>query len=223
MTKRMPKKVLCLHGYSMNREWFQSWWHSFEPRFNGRVEFIYPQAPIECPEAEVRDVWSRINMPLPARRLGRGKNWSWYRATAHTPPTYAGIDASLTLLAETFEKDGPIEGIIGWSQGAILATVLIGELLRHRQPRFQFNWAVLCAGALPADPRFQPDIAGPLTLPSLHVIGTKESVQMKHRCEALFNRFVGAERLDPPVGHVLPLHYPHYMDRIYDWINQQMG
>ena len=219
----MTKKVLCLHGYSMNSDWFQSWCRPFEQRFTGEIDFIYPQGPIECPEDEVRKIWSQIGMPLPEHRLGKDQNWCWFRATAQTPPIYTGIDTSLKLLADVFARQSPIEGVIGWSQGAVLTTVLIAEQLRHRHPRFHFNWAVLGAGALPADPRFDQDIALPLTLPTLHIVGAGESALMKKRCDALFARFPDAQRLDPPVGHMLPLRYPQFMEQIYDWIKTRTG
>ncbi len=212
------KKILCLHGYSMNSEWLQSWLDPIQQRLGSDYLLLYPQGPIECPAEEVRAMTTRFNMTLPEARIGAGKNWCWYRADEQKPPLYHQIETTLDYLSDYFLAYGPIEGVIGWSQGAVMTAILTA--LRQSEPKrhFDFNWAILCGGFLPGDPRYRPMFEPPLKLPTLHVSGTQESDFMKQQATKMCAAFMDAERLDTPCGHIMPVQYPDYMDRIADWI-----
>ena len=212
------KKILCLHGYSMNGEWMQEWMEPLQELLGDAVELICPQGPVACPEDEVRKVWGGLGTSLPGRRIGEGKNWCWYRATDDVPPRYLYVDDALSCLTGLFEQHGPIDGVIGWSQGATLAALLVGEMLVEQESHFQFNWVVLGAGSIPADRRFEKYFGQQFDFPSLHIIGEKESLFMKQRSEALYKRFENGQCLNPPVGHVWPLKYPEVIENIANWI-----
>jgi len=212
------KTIICLHGYSMNSEWLQSWLDPIQQRLGNDYRLLYPQGPIECPVEEVRAMTARFNMTLPEARIGKGKNWCWYRADEAKPPTYHQIETTLDFLADYFLTHGPIEGVIGWSQGAVMTAILAALMQSENENNFSFNWAMLCGGFLPGDPRYRPLFAQPLTLPTLHVSGTQESDFMQQQATKMCAAFIDAERLDTPCGHIMPVKYPDYMNKIADWV-----
>ena len=85
---------------------------------------------------------------------------------------------------------------------------------------FPFELGVFCGGFLPGAPEYRRLFAEPLKMPSLHVIGRKESDFMRTQGEKLLAAFEASERLDTPVGHVLPIKYPEYMTKIANWIGK---
>lgn len=215
------KTIICLHGYAMNSEWLQTWLEPIQQRLGDEYLLRYPQGPIESPAEEVRSMTARFNALLPEERIGAGKNWCWYRADEAKPPTYHQIETTLDFLADYFLTHGPIEGVIGWSQGAVMTAILAALRQHDPESNFDFNWAMLCGGFLPGDPRYRPLFAQPLTLPTLHVTGTQESDFMKQQATKMCAAFIDAERLDTPCGHIMPVKYPDYMNRIADWISNR--
>ena len=214
----MKKKVvLCLHGYSMSAEWMAEWCKPFElllPDF----EFVIPNAPNVAPEEEVKAMWERFNAPLPEGRIGVGKNWCWYRATDDKPPSYLQVEDSFHMLEALFQQHGPVEGVLGWSQGTVMAAILAALQEKLGDKRFQFKWGVFCGGFRPGDPRFKQHFDEVLSLPSLHVIGERESAFMLEQGQKLADSFVDSEILKTPVGHIMPIKYPSYMEKIASWI-----
>ena len=215
------KKIVCLHGYSMNSAWLQSWLEPIQLHLGSDYQLLYPQGPIECPAEEVRAMMARFNMPLPEERIGRGKNWCWYRADEQKPPTYHQIEVALGFLSDYFSRHRPVDGVIGWSQGAVMTALLAS--LRENEPddHFDFSWAILCGGFLPGDRRYRPLFEAPLAIPTLHVTGEKESDFMKQQSEKMRAAFINAERLDTPCGHIMPVKSPQHMNAIAEWIMRQ--
>lgn len=219
----MKPRILCLHGYAMNSGWLREWCQPLEQRLAATAEFIYPQGPFVAPEEEVRATTARFNMPLPEHRLGPGLNWCWYRASDEKPPRYHGIESSLEMLAALFEREGPVAGVLGWSQGAVMTALLAALMARDPDTPFQFRWAVLCGGFLPGDGRYRDLFAPPLTLPSLHVLGARESEFMKQQGERLAGAFANSERLVTPAGHTLPVNHTPSMEAIAAWMGQRLS
>ncbi len=212
------KKILCLHGYGMCSDWLHEWLSPIDDALEGKAAFIYPQAPFEAPESEVRAMASRFQAGMPTHRIGPGKNWCWYRANDEKPPQYVGTAQAFESLRKVFEQEGEIEGVIGWSQGAVMAIMLAGHQRFVADSPFHFNWVMPCGGFIPGDRRYRPWFDAPLEMPSLHVIGRKESEFMFAQGEKLAQAFANSEVLYTPAGHVLPIKYPDYMDKIRAWI-----
>jgi len=213
-----PKYVLCLHGYAMNPQWLREWLNPIQQQLSGEIEFIYPQAPIVVTRRDIKKLTQRFGNLIPSERIGENENWCWYRSTDSTPPLYRDIEQSIEQLSLLDESLGHVDGIIGWSQGAVMATVLIGQMLSARKSNFQFNWAVLGGGFLPRDVRFQSYYKDSLSLPSLHILGEKEIDFMKKRGHKLSQAFQSAKCLNTPAAHIMPVKYPEKMRAIAQWI-----
>ncbi len=214
----MTIKILCLHGYAMNRDWFRQWLAPIEQALAGKARLIYPQGPIEAPEEEVLAMLDMFQVSMPDGSIGAGKNWCWYRATTDKPPQYLFLDETLKMLMRLCETEGPFDAVLGWSQGAVMAAIMAG--LQKQTPGYDFGlkWLVLCGGFLPGDEKIKNLFAEPLPYPSLHVVGKKEPEVMIRRGKKLHAAFAHADWLDTPVGHLMPVKHPDYMKRIADWM-----
>jgi hypothetical protein len=212
--------ILCLHGYAMNPAWLREWLLPIERALAGRATLVYPCAPIVAPPEEVRAMAQRFNALMPESRIVAGQNWCWYRASDDKPPLYLGLDETLSWLARYCQEQGGIDGVIGWSQGAVVASIMAAKMRHERQ--FDFRWAVICGGFLPGDRKIKALFEPPLPVPSLHVMGVKESEFMRERGALLRQAFAQSEWLDTPVGHVLPHKLPDYMAQIAQWIAQHL-
>jgi hypothetical protein len=54
---------------------------------------------------------------------------------------YIGFDRSLDHLKKIFAEQGPFDGILGFSQGGTLASILCA--LRQSEPEFKFQFAMI--------------------------------------------------------------------------------
>ena len=221
MEKTRLKKIICLHGYAMNKAWIKSWLDLIQQRLGDHYQLLYPQGPIECPPDEVRSMTARFNALLPEERIGNGKNWCWYRADEQKPPTYRQIEIALDFLSNYFAQHGPVDGVVGWSQGAVMTAILSALKQKEAGDRFDFNWAILCGGFLPGDVRYRPLFDQSIDLPTLHVTGMLESDFMKAQSVKMAATFNSAETLDTPCGHIMPIKHPESLDTIADWITTQ--
>lgn len=218
----MKNKILCLHGYAMNRDWFGQWLQPVEQALQSKAEFVYAQGPIACPAYEVRAMVKQFQFNMPAARIGDGLNWCWYRATTDKPPRYLGLDETLQWLHELDEREGPFDAVFGWSQGAVMAAIMAAQQQNGVGHDVSLKWLVLCGGFLPGDPEIKALFEPIIQLPSLHVVGKLESEFMHQRGKKLHACFDQADWLETPVGHMLPLKYPDYMSRIIEWMTEQL-
>lgn len=214
----MTKKILCLHGYAMNQAWFHEWLSPIQQALVDKAELVIPQGGIAAPETEVRAMVDMFQVAMPEDKIGVGKNWCWYRATVDKPPVYLYLDKTLNQLTRLYETDGPFGGVLGWSQGAVVAVILAALQARDSKYDFGLRWMVLCGGFLPGDEKLKKMFSETLPYPSLHVVGQKEPEVMIRRCQKLHAAFAGADWLDTPAGHVMPVKYPDCMLKIADWM-----
>jgi len=103
----------------------------------------------------------------------------------------------------------------------VMAAILAGLQNRDSSAGFDFRWILLCGGFLPGEPDYRALFDQPLKIPSLHVVGQRESAFMLEQSNRLMAAFEASERLETPVGHVLPIKHPKYMEKIAKWIEQK--
>jgi len=211
----MKQNILCLHGYSMNGHWLKDWLAPLENTLGPGYTFHYPDAPHTPPIEEIHKVWRMLGANIPKHRLGDGLNHCWFRASHEQPPRYDGVEVSLDLLKKLSEDISGFDGIIGWSQGAILASIALS------QQTLKPSWAMLGGGALARDPTYAQALTGhKLTLPSVHLLGNLEPAKAKQSAKRLAACFVNPTVIENQIDHQLPLGIPGQTQLISDWIRQ---
>ncbi|KAL3355352.1 hypothetical protein AABB24_019427 [Solanum stoloniferum] len=107
-------------------------------------------------------------------------------------------------------KDGPFDGILGFSMAAILCAAMPGMqregVALKKVPKIKF--VILISGAKFGGPSFGvPKLAvnafsSPINCPSLHFLGEKD--YQKKDGEVLLECFVDPQVIHHPKGHVIP-------------------
>ncbi|XP_026546073.1 esterase OVCA2 [Notechis scutatus] len=178
-------RLLCLHGYGQNAERFRARTGALRKALRGRAQLLYLDAPHRLPPAEGE----------PEREGGAGPRGWWPESEAGPEPGEA-----LRAVAAALAALGPVDGLLGFSQGAALAGLLCA--LRERgDGRFPFRFALLVAGFPVAE---AAAAAGPLRVPSLHVYGEADRVIPAAESRALAERFAQPALLAHAGGHFVP-------------------
>ena len=116
--------------------------------------------------------------------------------TPHPPPTprpkeYDGIEESIAHLQRYMLEHGPFDGVLGFSQGACLASILCARqqasaaVATAAAPR-RFRFAILVSGFVPADGKLAALFKGPpLELPVLVSHGKSDFMRERSQVERL--------------------------------------
>lgn len=187
-------RFLCLHGYGQNAKMFSSKTGAIRKALKG-IEFVYAESPIHLDHQE------------------DGRTW-WRRSNQ---AEYEGLNESLEYLFELMDKRGPFEGILGFSQGATMAT-LLSHLLLKPQDLIKitstisttpppFSQAILFSGHDPTSPLVNSLINSwpeGMCCRSLHVIGEKDELIPPERSLMLSQCFREPQYYYHPGGHLVP-------------------
>ncbi|KAG0232018.1 hypothetical protein BGW42_008529 [Actinomortierella wolfii] len=137
-----PLRILCLHGYTQV----------------AIGEKVYITAPHVVPIPTPSSIEEREQQQQEDDDVNREpESFGWW--TRGPNNAYVGFDESLSLIAKTLDDQGPFDGILGFSQGAAMASIV--QLLLER-PQLDpimsqcrhgpLKFSILVSGFLPTDP-----------------------------------------------------------------------
>ncbi|XP_078465442.1 esterase OVCA2 isoform X6 [Lampetra planeri] len=119
-----------------------------------------------------------------------------------------GFDDSVLAIARTLTELGPFHGILGFSQGASMASLILA-MQRDNDARFSFGFAVLVSGFRSSSTEHRGAYAGgAVPTPSLHVRGLTDRVIAHQRSAELQQGYSHASELVHPGGHFVPASPP---------------
>ncbi|XP_044254437.1 esterase AGAP003155 isoform X1 [Tribolium madens] len=206
-TNTKPKlKILAIHGYRQNAETFKQKTGSFRKMVHKWAEFTYITAPHKVTLIDDLNQTDDIN-------IGQSQDeeqYGWFfnrddhtfRGIRKGGPAIGFAD-SVKFVEEVFEKEGPFDGILGFSQGACFVGLLCDLQQRHLT-KCKFNFAIMASGfksgCLPHLKYFIETI----TLPSLHVYGESDKIIPTEMSGTLSEAFLEPRIVKHPGGHYLP-------------------
>ncbi|KAL8279589.1 hypothetical protein RQP46_007902 [Phenoliferia psychrophenolica] len=126
------------------------------------------------------------------------------------------LDDLIAYFRVILETHGPFDAILGFSQGAAAAALLMAlinqpslhpEFARaggENWPPKQFQFAIMASGFLPMDGRVASWFDTPLDVPSLHVLGSRDIVVSSPTSLALAHSFVKPRIESHAGGHFIP-------------------
>ncbi|KIZ03275.1 hypothetical protein MNEG_4681 [Monoraphidium neglectum] len=201
---RRRLRVLCLHSWRTSGAIFKE---QFERAGLGQaledlVEMVFVDAPNRARGKAPPDVAAAF----PGRDYyewfsteGAEENLAEFRLTYH------GLENSEPFVEKIIMERGPFDGIIGFSQGAIMAAAVAamqrGGGALQGAPRLRF--ACLFGAAFSEHPRHLEAFKnGRVDLPTVHIIGHKDFI--KEHSITLVRKFANPIVIFHPRGHVIP-------------------
>ncbi|XP_050293440.1 esterase AGAP003155 [Anthonomus grandis grandis] len=204
-------KILCLHGYRQNAEVFKEKTGSFRKMVHKWVQFNYITA--------LHKVILVDNIEaLEDKECGQSRDeeqYGWffnrddktYRGIRQGGPAI-GFEESVQLIEEVFEKEGPFDGILGFSQGACFVGLLCDLQQRGLTKNIKFNFAIMASGFKSQSWPHLKYYSDRITLPTMHIFGETDKVIPTEMSEALSLCFEDPVVVRHPGGHYLPASAP---------------
>lgn len=163
----MSGALLAFHGYTQNGAGFAAGAQPLVSLLPTGSSVIFPDAPHLCTADSVASFYARFPgaRPQPPHR-------TWWRASDNGE-VYGGWEETLALVRDLAERHAPL-GVLGFSQGAMLATLVAALAARGELPPLRF--AVLIAGRVPRALSLAPLLETKIRIPSLHVWGRRDGL-----------------------------------------------
>jgi predicted esterase len=192
-------RILCLHGYHGSADVLRGQMAILTDGMDPLAEFVQVDAPSLANGDfgwwhAVRDEKSTNN-----EDPGVGPGAARYEGWSHT----------CKWVDSLFEREGPFDGVFGFSQGAALAALLVGlrshdgTTTTHKPLAFDF---VIMVGAFVAnDPELARlyDSQESYDLPSIHIIGRSDFVVPSEYSRKVAAKFKNPLVLEHNGGHVI--------------------
>ncbi|CAN1821398.1 Rhodanese-like domain-containing protein 6 [Linum perenne] len=237
-------RILCLHGFRQNASGFRGRTASLAKKLKRTAELVFVDAPHELPyvycpvrgeEHTVENSYELQQIPPPdnCRRkfawfLGPDTKGSseigWKMADAPFDPLQyqqqtQGFEISLEHLKDVFAREGPFDGILGFSQGAAMAASICSLEPKLREG-IKFRFAIFCSGfAAELSKKIEP---GSIKCPSLHIFGSvvgkdRQIDNVASRDLASLFEDGCSVVIEHDCGHIIPTRHP-YIDDIKSFL-----
>lgn len=197
-TEALPRKlrILGIHGHRTSGAILQKQLSKWSPAIHDLVEFTFLDAPTPAKgKSEVEGIYE-------------GPYFEWMQFNKDYTEFY-GYEESIAFIIDFMEKNGPFDGLIGFSQGATLCGALTavqerGRIINGKSaadlPKIKF--VVFIAGAKLRDPKIVDVFDTPIDLPTLHFLGDKDPLKIPG--EFFLANWKNSVAIRHPQGHTVP-------------------
>ncbi|XP_038975988.1 dihydrofolate reductase-like isoform X1 [Phoenix dactylifera] len=185
-------KVLCLHGFRTGGSFLRKQIGKWDPSIFQDFLLDFPDGIfLAGGKSDIEDIY-----PPPY--------FEWFQFNKDFTE-YTNLEECILYLCDYMTKNGPFDGMLGFSQGATLSALLIsyqakGKILKDHPP---IKFLVSISGCKFRDPKIC-DIAykDPIKVKSVHFIGDKD--WLRQPSEELTAAFDSPLILRHPQGHTVP-------------------
>ncbi|CDR98718.1 related to FSH3-putative serine hydrolase [Sporisorium scitamineum] len=211
-------KVLMAHGYTSNSFQFFKRSGAIRKACRDVADFTFINGPLlvqpitaagdlDAPDIEDGKV---VDENTPIEEQPR----AWWRAD--DDGNYLDWDKSVDYINDVLQKEGPFDGIVGFSQGGCLAGILASAFEDpDRMPGLQlpkgqgaFKFAVAVSGFRSRDQLHQKLFEKPIETPVLHVLGRADQIVDLERSQTLVDVCKNSRVELHDGGHSLPSQAP---------------
>ncbi|KAI5921821.1 hypothetical protein F4810DRAFT_677043 [Camillea tinctor] len=134
-------KILMLHGYTQSGGLFSSKTKALSKLLvkalsplNLHPTLIYPTAPHRLRPSDIPGYQPPADASAATSGDDASDHWAWFRKDEATG-RYAGFEEGMRALARCIEGSGPVDGVLGFSQGGAVAALVAAALeVPHRSP-----------------------------------------------------------------------------------------
>ncbi|XP_022751114.1 esterase C25G4.2-like isoform X1 [Durio zibethinus] len=194
MRRRKPR-ILCLHGFRTSGEILKKMMGKWPDAVLEKFDFDFPDAP--SPAKGKSDIEGLYDPPY----------YEWYQVNK---VECFNFEECIAYIEDHMIKHGPFDGLLGFSQGGMLASVLPWMqregVAFTKVPKIKF--VVVISGFALRELKSGPPkllvnaFSAPVECPSLHMIGDKDF--LKERGIKLLKSFVKPFVIHHSMGHTVP-------------------
>jgi predicted esterase len=170
---------------------FRSRIGSMRKALKSRAEFVFVDAPYLAEAATEQDIAESGGSSTAEGRTW----WEWSDLEPGTRPSraasYTGWSASQDVIHAALEHHRPVDGVLGFSQGATATALYLAHASRDGVNNYVPHWAVLIGGFMPRDASYAAILkeAAPIQQQSLHVSGERDELVPTERSQELWECF----------------------------------
>ncbi len=189
-------RILCLHGYHGSAAVMRAQMRPLTAGWGSLADLVY----VDAPSLSAGDFgWWHAVQDEASSGLANGP----------TPARYVGWPRTRDEIVALFEQEESFDGVLGFSQGATLTSLLVGLRSPQGKPSAErpltFDFAIMVGGSLSRDPS-HADLYQRrecFDLPSLHLLGRRDIVVPASQSRALSRRFSDPVVLEHEGGHLI--------------------
>eukprot|EP00250_Pteridium_aquilinum_P017338 c23580_g1_i1 orf=139-732(+) len=171
-------RVLCLHGFRTNASIMKTQLAKWDRSVIDLLDLVFLNAPY--PAAGESDVEGFFPPPFyewfryEKTEIGAVNYKTLKECIQAGEVTYRNLKECIQFISDFMETQGPFDGLLGFSQGSILAAALAGMqqqgLALTSSPALRFV-IIISGGVLKGDHDFKGCYSEPIRCPSVHLIG----------------------------------------------------
>ncbi|CAO3628557.1 unnamed protein product [Mucor hiemalis] len=220
MTAPKKLRILCLHGMVQNATVFRKKTAVIRKKLDPMADLVFVTAPQMTTDPRYTSEAHRA-AAADENAPEEGKPFAWWQPYPDRQTEdgyYMGFKESIEYLKDFMIKEGPFDGVFGFSQGACLAAVmtvcledrtlaptLFGPEYEH--PNFKF--AMLAAGFKPTKQIATQNIwTHKISTPTLHMIGEEDKLITPELQQELVDQCIDPVVILHAGGHVVPSNAP---------------
>ncbi|GFS27680.1 ovarian cancer-associated gene 2 protein homolog [Elysia marginata] len=242
MAENKKLRILCIHGYRQNAQSFREKTGALRKILKKYAELEYITAPHKVPPGNMGSAaWGDRSNPAEVENMGQetgpGERGWWFsredeyfKSTDYSDVS-VGFEESMDMLQKVLEagkvddcedggnnQGGGFDGVIGFSQGASLLSMLC--LMQQKEQARWFKFAILIAGFKSRLSKHSHHYEEKATIPSLHIYGESDQIVSNEMSEELLQYFDDPKVWLHPGGHFVPATGPQ--KKIYVEFLQEM-
>ncbi|KAF1863652.1 hypothetical protein Lal_00030722 [Lupinus albus] len=190
-TVKKPR-LLCLHGFRTSAEILKKQINKWPQSVLDKLDLVFVDAPF--PSQGKSDVEAIFDPPY----------YEWFQFNKEFTE-YTNFDECLQYIEDCMIQHGPFDGLLGFSQGAILSAALPGlqEKGVALKKVAKVKLLIIIGGAMFKSPSVaEKAYSSPITFPSLHFIG--ETDFLRQYSMELTESCVEPVVVHHPKGHTIP-------------------
>eukprot|EP00249_Psilotum_nudum_P010129 c22350_g1_i2 orf=204-950(-) len=189
---RRKLRVLCLHGFRTSGAILEMQIRKWDSSVLDLLDLTFLDAPFPCNGKS--DVEGIFSPPY----------YEWFQFNMIFTE-YTGMEECITYISNYMDKHGPFDGLLGFSQGAVLSAALVGlqqkglALMGHPPVHF----VIIISGSLLKNKEFMKNCYSEnIRCPSVHFIGAYD--WLKPRNEELLKVFDNPLVIRHGAKHTVP-------------------
>ncbi|KAL8145452.1 hypothetical protein AgCh_003572 [Apium graveolens] len=191
-TEQRKPRFLCLHGFRTSGLIFKTQLDNWPEFVLDKLDLVIPDAPFPCNGKSGVD--GIFDPPY----------YEWFQANQDLTE-YTNFDECLDFIQECLIKQGPFDGLLGFSQGSFLSAALPGlqakGLALTKVPKIKFL-IIISGGKFKNQALSEKAFSNAISCPSLHFIGEMDI--LKPDGIDLLESFVDPIVIHHPEGHTVP-------------------